>query len=980
MKNILTYLLCFLTSIAIAQPENIDALYKQGVAAYQKGDKQIAANLFNKICLLDTTEIPAIEYLVIVYSDLKRYDSAVLNAVKLCVKFPEKDEVHSGASFYYTLLNKPKAAEAYGKKAVKLNDRQYNNMLNLGHACLLQNKDKEAYYWYVKALEWVNSEAEFERAFLGDFKMIDSLQLVDSAVLNSFVLALKAEFADINTKSKASILLDSIKSYDNIKLSSGDRKKVIDWKKMFIDEELKQPIKRLSIMAAFYTDIGLYKYGVERNRTVALKDYLVFATVIYKNEKDSLSLTQFYIDMSHNLLFYSKNDNKYLKPIDAYDYAIEAKKILDTYGLKELKTNVLSQLAEVCLQNERNEEAILYLHQLLDWGKKTNDGIAIFEAANKLSVYYDNKKMSDSALYYDLMAMSKINFAGLSRTQILQMEENSLLIKLKSGYSNLLIIAEATRLKQTLKSYDNDTYSDLCEIIAQAYKNLKSTDSAYAYYKQAVESYMRYSKYREKQTQKNVVPFISDKRQFSFWNLAEIAAERKDFTDLFYWIEKMKDNNLRFFISNQFQPEYVTPLDTARNLLPDNAAAITFTGADREKSPAMAFTKDKQAITWLDQHQVLDGIRKNRLNNSFKQMELLMQKSAKSLKDSIEKAMQLAIMQFYYLSNINPNASRGVVTLKRADEHVTKELQEEKNRLSRFLYDLYIKPFEQIIKGKKTLYISADLIQHFIPFETLLMPDGRYLAEAYDIIYTPGFTIYDYLKKRTYNKGSSIIAVGNPDYSTYKPEKLNGRALDFTNYGITSWDDLPGTKQELDMLQSSFDSVTVITQSNLTETKLKKLSQQEKLKDAAILHFALHGMGGVATAKEDNSLVVSEPIGGTEDGLLQFFEAADLYIQPRLVCLSACETGLGMIGKDGSFSTMGTAFLVAGAKAVLVTNWKIDDAATALFMKDVYRQIKTGAIDFPEAIGNTKRKFIKGDFGETYKKPYYWAPFKYFGN
>jgi len=214
----------------------------------------------------------------------------------------------------------------------------------------------------------------------------------------------------------------------------------------------------------------------------------------------------------------------------------------------------------------------------------------------------------------------------------------------------------------------------------------------------------------------------------------------------------------------------------------------------------------------------------------------------------------------------------------------------------------------------------------------------------------------------------------------YHPEKLSGRALDFSLFGLTKWTDLPGTQQEITMLQQQFDSVTVYTQQQLSETNLKKLSAEGKLNKAAILHFALHGIAGTTTAKEDNSLVVTEPDGGKEDGLLQFTEAYELDIKPQLVCLSACETGLGMIAQDGTLSTMGTVFLAAGAKAVLATNWTIDDAATAIFIKEVYQQVKQTNIGFAQAVANTKRKFIKGDFGETYKKPYYWAPFKYFGN
>ena len=72
------------------------------------------------------------------------------------------------------------------------------------------------------------------------------------------------------------------------------------------------------------------------------------------------------------------------------------------------------------------------------------------------------------------------------------------------------------------------------------------------------------------------------------------------------------------------------------------------------------------------------------------------------------------------------------------------------------------------------------------------------------------------------------------------------------------------------------------------------------------------------------------------------------------------------------------AFEYAGAESVLVSLWPIDDKSTSLFMTSFYNKINSGNI-YDHALAEVKREFISGEYGEEYKKPYYWAPFVYYG-
>ena len=82
--------------------------------------------------------------------------------------------------------------------------------------------------------------------------------------------------------------------------------------------------------------------------------------------------------------------------------------------------------------------------------------------------------------------------------------------------------------------------------------------------------------------------------------------------------------------------------------------------------------------------------------------------------------------------------------------------------------------------------------------------------------------------------------------------------------------------------------------------------------------------------------------------------------------------GEGIVGLTQSF-------LIAGANGLSVSLWQVADVSTSKFMIAMYELEQTNETDYAHAITEIKRQFIKGEFGEEYKEPYYWAPFVYYG-
>jgi CHAT domain-containing protein len=111
-----------------------------------------------------------------------------------------------------------------------------------------------------------------------------------------------------------------------------------------------------------------------------------------------------------------------------------------------------------------------------------------------------------------------------------------------------------------------------------------------------------------------------------------------------------------------------------------------------------------------------------------------------------------------------------------------------------------------------------------------------------------------------------------------------------------------------------------------------------------------------------------------ESGILTAYEAMSLNLDKTdLVVLSACETGLGEIANGEGVYGLQRAFLVAGAKVLIMSMFKVDDDATQKLILNFYKKWLT--------TNNMRQSFIdaKKELRVEYPEPYYWAPFMMIG-
>ncbi|TWT44337.1 photosystem I assembly protein Ycf3 [Phycisphaerae bacterium RAS1] len=120
------------------------------------------------------------------------------------------------------------------------------------------------------------------------------------------------------------------------------------------------------------------------------------------------------------------------------------------------------------------------------------------------------------------------------------------------------------------------------------------------------------------------------------------------------------------------------------------------------------------------------------------------------------------------------------------------------------------------------------------------------------------------------------------------------------------------------------------------------------------LHLATHGLMGSADRPMDASLALTQPEKPTPDDV-GFLRLDDLIGRwggklkgCELVVLSACDTQRGIQKGDSSFS-LPLGFMFAGAKTVVASLWKVDDAATQLLMTRFYENL-LGKFDAPRSV------------------------------
>lgn len=138
---------------------------------------------------------------------------------------------------------------------------------------------------------------------------------------------------------------------------------------------------------------------------------------------------------------------------------------------------------------------------------------------------------------------------------------------------------------------------------------------------------------------------------------------------------------------------------------------------------------------------------------------------------------------------------------------------------------------------------------------------------------------------------------------------------------------LPATLDEARMVAMTFPGAYFV------EDEAKR-SMLQDAGQYTILHLAAHGEHR-PDAPEFSFIRLA-------DGLLQADDLFQLDLGCSLVVLSACETGRALVAPGDDLIGLGRGLLYAGARSLVLSQWRADDATTLAIMKRFYAELARG--------------------------------------
>jgi CHAT domain-containing protein len=318
---------------------------------------------------------------------------------------------------------------------------------------------------------------------------------------------------------------------------------------------------------------------------------------------------------------------------------------------------------------------------------------------------------------------------------------------------------------------------------------------------------------------------------------------------------------------------------------------------------------------------------------------------------------------------------RGLLSMPSSSDNASVKFKEYQT-IGYKLYKTLVDPIRYFLISDK-LYISPDNILSFLPFETIPTSgnpissnnykDLSYLMDSYDISYTYSATfLSESLKKE--NPGTNKLIAFAPDY----PEQIDIQSVIMARQaGIGVLHDLPFARLEAKYV-SDLTGGKLYANSEARESVYKSESGKYD-----IIHMAMHT---ILNDKDPmlSTLIFSKLNDSTQDGYLKMYEIYGIPLKAKMVVLSSCNTGTGILSSGEGILSLARGFIFSGSQSIVMSMWEIEDKSGTEIVELFYRNLMKGYTK-SDALKKARRAFLK-DADKLRSHPYFWSALVVYGN
>ena len=304
------------------------------------------------------------------------------------------------------------------------------------------------------------------------------------------------------------------------------------------------------------------------------------------------------------------------------------------------------------------------------------------------------------------------------------------------------------------------------------------------------------------------------------------------------------------------------------------------------------------------------------------------------------------------------------------DDNVTTSLHEESQanlrgdetkdtgRSHHLCYEWIFAPVADLLTEPEIM-IVPDRFSYRVPFAALRDgPAGKYLSEKYRIRIVPSLTTLRLIQEcpADYHSQTDALVAGDP---TVGKVHYNGCLTDITPLFCAN--------KEAEMVGQ------LLGVQPLLGSRATKHAVLQAIPSVSLVHLAAHGnaeRGEIALSPQYTCNSTPQE----EDYLLTMSDIEGVQVRAKLVVLSCCHSGRGLVKKEGVIG-IARAFLASGARSVLVASWAVEDEATSKLMKHFYKHLVRG-----ESASESLHQAVQWLRSNGFPRPFQWAPFVLMGD